>query len=440
MRRIVVFAALLLAPFLVRAQNDAHVFTVEADFMTRGELRYGGLTPGVGESEAGDPVWERNQASFILGRTRLGAQYDWRSFSARLEAQHSGTWGGAESDGSIRVREAWVQFTAPFGLFAKVGRQNIAYDDQRIFGNDDWAMTGYSHDILKMGYEGHGHKVHLLAAYNQNPSNMMGGNVYLNGSQSYKAMEALWYHYDIPSWHLGLSGVFLNVCMQNPQLAVDDPPESYQQQLAGAYLSFTPRRWSVEGAYYHQMGRTETGLPVDAWMASGKVSMKPSDAVQLYAGYDYLSGDEEFAIPGQQQTGLIRHEKVKGFNSIFGSHNKFYGAMDFFYVTTYVNGFTPGLQNAYGGLRWNPVPTLSLGASYHFFAIATRLEDVEMPLGHEVELSSSWSFMKNASLSLGYSFMHGTETMELLKRAEGNRNLHWAWLMLTVHPKLQMKN
>lgn len=435
MRRIVVFTVLLLAPFLVRAQGDAHRLVVEADFMTRGELRRGGLAPALEEDEVG----EKNHATFVLERTRLGAQYDWRFFSARLEAQHSGTWGG-DDGGSIGVHEAWVQFTAPFGLFAKVGRQNIAYDDQRIFGNDDWAMTGYSHDILKVGYEGHGHKVHLLGAYNQNSSNMMGGNVYLDGYQPYKAMEALWYHYDIPSWHLGLSGVFMNVCLQNPMLTEDDPPESFQQQLAGGYLTFTPHRWTVEGAYYHQMGHDETGLPIDAWMASGKVSMKPSDAVQLYVGYDCLSGDETFAIPGREEMGLIRHEKVKGFNSIFGSHHKFYGAMDFFYVTTYVNGFTPGLQNAYGGFNWTPAQTLSLDASYHFFATAMQLEDAKKALGHEVELSASWTFMKDARLSLGYSFMHGTETMELLKRAEGNRNLHWAWLMLTVHPKLQMKN
>ena len=419
---------LLLIPALVRGQESR--LTVDADFLTRGELRYGGLTPA-----DGDEIGEKNKASFILGRTRLSAKYERSFFSARVEAQHSGTWGGA-GGGSIGVHEAWVQFAAPFGLFAKVGRQNIAYDDQRIFGNDDWAMTGYSHDILKVGYEGFGHKVHLLAAYNQNPSNMTGGNVYLNGSQSYKAMEALWYHYDIPAWHLGLSGVFLNVCLQNPFPDDDVPSESYQQQLAGGFVSFTPARWSVEAAYYHQMGRDETGLPVDAWMASGKVSMKPSDAVQLFVGYDYLSGDEAFAIPGKGNMGLIRHEKIKGFNSIFGSHHKFYGAMDFFYVTTYVNGFTPGLQNAYGGCSWKPVPTVSLDASYHFFAVATRLKDVEKPLGHEVELSASWSFMKDACLSLGYSYMHGTETMELLKRASGNRNLHWGWLMLSITPRL----
>jgi hypothetical protein len=416
--------ALLLLPGLLRAQEGG--LTVDADFLTRGEYRYGGMAPD--SEEAG-----QDRAAFILERTRLGAGYERGIFTGRVTAQHSGTWGGA--DDGVNLREAWVQFNTKPGIFVKLGRQGLAYDDQRIFGNDDWAMTGYSHDVLKAGWEGYGQKVHLIAAYNQNPDNMDGGSYYAGGGQPYKSMQALWYHCDIPSWHLGASAVFMNVGMQGG-IQGEENEMTHHQQLAGGFLSFRPDRWSVEAAYYHQMGKDEGGLPINAWMASGRVQAAPSAAWQVYAGYDYLSGDPEFPIPGKGQVGIIRHETVRGFNSIFGSHHKFYGAMDFFYVTTYVNGFTPGLQNAYAGCNWKPLPVLSLDASYHFFAAATRIEDGKKPLGHEVELSASWSFLKDASLSLGYSWMQGTETMELLKRASGGRHLQWAWLMLSVSPTL----
>lgn len=42
---------------------------------------------------------------------------------------------------------------------------------------------------------------------------------------------------------------------------------------------------------------------------------------------------------------------------------------------------------------------------------------------------------KDATLSVGYSFMKGTETMEVLKRTSGNRQLQWGWVMLSVSPK-----
>ena len=70
------------------------------------------------------------------------------------------------------MNEAWVKAQFPVGLFAQLGRQRLFYDDQRIFGADDWSMTGYSHDGLKLGFERAGHKVHLFGAYNQNVDNI----------------------------------------------------------------------------------------------------------------------------------------------------------------------------------------------------------------------------------------------------------------------------
>lgn len=73
------------------------------------------------------------------------------------------------------------------GLFVKIGRQGIEYDDERILGYDDWAMTAPTHDMLKLGYEGHGHKVHALLAYNQTSDNVATGNsIYTGGIQPYK--------------------------------------------------------------------------------------------------------------------------------------------------------------------------------------------------------------------------------------------------------------
>ena len=417
---------LLMFPSLLHAQEDGHVLTVDADFVTRGEIRNGGLVRWSLDDE-------KNRAAFILGRTRFGAEYAHKGFSGRFSAQYSGTWG---DNGDIGVYEAWVQYKFTPGFFVKAGRQDLSYDDQRIFGSDSWSMTGMSHDILKSGYEGHGHKVHLFAAYNQNAENMSGGSFFTGGYQSYKELEALWYHYDVTAWNLGLSAVFLNVGMQGGEMG--EPNEKvYRQQLAGAYVSFKPKGWAAEAAYYRQMGKYEGGIPIEAWMASGKVTATPSDAWQFTVGYDFLSGDDSFATPAESQTGLAYHDKIKGFNSIFGSHHKFYGAMDFFYVTTYVGGFTPGLQNAYAGARWKPLPSIAVDASYHFLSVATKVQDMSRALGHEVELSASWSFSPGASLSLGYSYMNGTELMEVLKRVSGDHHLHWGWLMLRAHPTMK---
>ena len=322
MKRIwlIVFAFTL--SFCAFAQENN--LSIDADFLTRGEIRSGGLPVSNEEGAV-----NKDFASFILERTLIGLNYDRKNFSSKVMAQHSGTWGSSEG-GSFNVYEAWVQMSSDKGFFAKVGRQNLSYDDQRIFGADDWAMTARSHDVLKAGYEGHNHKIHLFAAFNQNTANINGGTYYSGGVQPYKAMEALWYHYDIPKTKIGVSLIFMNAAMQGGEK--DEPNEkTYQQQLMGGFLSYRPKKLNAEAAYYHQMGKSEGGLPIDAWMMSYKAIYSPSVKWSFTSGYDYLSGDADFATPYHGQIGMIQHKTIKGFSSLYGSHHKFYGAMDFFY-------------------------------------------------------------------------------------------------------------
>lgn len=429
MKRFHLLLLLFALPLVAWAQENT--FSLDADYLTRGELRIGGLSI----SQDGDPL----NARFILGRTRLGASYSHSWLTARLTAQHAGTWGSAEGS-DLSLYDAWVQMQLPIGFFAKVGRQALAYDDERIFGSDDWSMTGMSHDGLKLGFERWGHKVHLFGAYNQDVDNIdQGGTRFSGGIQPYKSLGSVWYHYDIPKTHLGVSLLWARIGMQaEPDVVenMDDVDEdmTFFQQIAGAFLSWNPAWFGLETAYYHQWGTAQNGIPLNAWMASVKATATPSARWSFRSGYDYLSGEEDFATPPHGQIGLIRHDVVRGFSSLYGSRHQFYGAMDFFYVQTYVNGFTPGLQNLYAGITWSPVQELSMDAAYHFLSTAAPVEDARKALGHEVELTASWQVTRSLSLSAGYSFMQGTETMEILKRTANKNRLQWAWLMLQVKP------
>ena len=420
-RRIVLLLALLV-PVLSGAQENA--FSLNADFLTRGEIRAGGFI-----SAEGEPGY----AQFLLSRTRVEASYSRSMLSAHLSAQHAGTW-GSNVGSTLSMHEAWAQLQVK-GFFAKVGRQHLSYDDERIFGSDDWSMTGISHDALKIGFEKEGHKIHLIGSYNQDIGNIEAGGTHFSGGiQPYKSLGAAWYHWDIPKLPIGLSVLFIDMGLQ-PR---SDEEGLYHQELAGAFLSWRPERWGLEGAYYHQWGKEQQGLPVDAWMASVKATARPGTHFSFRAGYDFLSGDDQFATPGSGQIGLIHHEVVRGFSSLYGSNHRFYGAMDFFYVSTYINGFTAGLQNLYAGVTWTPetwAKGLSVDAAYHFFSAATRFEAAKRALGHEAELSVRWKILPDVALSAGYSFMQGTDTMALLKRSSENNRLQWGWVMLQVSPR-----
>ena len=251
-------------------------------------------------------------------------------------------------------------------------------------------------------------------------------------------MHTVWYHYDVPKVPFGISLLFMNIGMQagDKNGILENAAHTEWQLVYGTYLKFAPKHFTVEGSYYRQSGHDEYMAKLKTWMASVKAEWKPSNMWGVHAGYDYLSGDDYVAVVMKGGLGMPRHEVNKGFNPVYGSHHKFYGAMDFFYLSTYINGFTPGLQNTYFGGTVKPLKNLSVSADYHYLATGTKLEDLAKTLGHEIELGLAYSIAKDIRLSAGFSYMTGTETMERLKRASGDGSLRWGWLSLNVSPRL----
>jgi hypothetical protein len=419
----------LLFSFGLKAQEADNEFSLDAQVVTRGELRAGGFKA--------DSLDKYRRSQFILGKYRITADYKRSWLEVKMSPQFAGIWG--QSGASINLYEGWANLQSKDGLFVKIGRQELNYDNGRIIGNDDWTMTAPTHDVVKLGYEGENYKVHLMTAYNQNADSIaMGNSYYSGGLQPYKMMQTLWCHYDTPKKLFGVSLVGMNIGMQSVKQGETDV--TYYQQLVGTYMAFRPKYWSLEGEFYYQLGKEEHGMPVDAFMGSVKATVRPSEKYSFFAGYDHLSGDKFFSVPVDGNLGLVQHDKIRGFNAIFGSHHEFYGAMDFFYMKNYYHGFTPGLQNLYIGGNVSPVDGLSLNAVYHFYAIATDLGYLDSKtLGHEVDFSASYAFSKAVSVSAGYTYMRGTDTMVILQQIQEvteQRQLHWAWVMLAVKPTL----
>lgn len=424
--------ALALAVMLVCAPSAySQVLTADLQMLTQGEIRDGGVTSPSNK----DPELQ-DRSAYVVGRARMNLDFNMGGLQLYVSPQYTGIW-GQKGYGSFHMFEAWAKYTLPVGLFAQVGRQALSYDDQRIIGPNDWAMAAVSHDVLKLGYEGHGHKAHVLLAYNQNPDNVDGGTAYVDGSQPYKTMQTLWYHYDVPNIGLGASLLVMNLGVQ-----ADEKVKSgvFYQQMIGTHITYQPEWGNFAACYYHQSGKDYHGTPMDAWMAAGKAVGKLSKTVSLTLGYDFLSGDPYFAVPDGKDMGLVYRDKIRGFSSLYGSTHKFYGMMDFFYVNTYFEGFSPGLQNAYIGGDFTLWEKLNLSGTYHYLATVTKLEGLKKTLGHCVELSATYNFTKYISLSAGYSFMKGTETMIRLKRQKEDCSLSWGWLTLVISPRILNAN
>ena len=437
MTRAFVVAALLMPSICIYAQTDSakvNTLSLGLNFLTHGEIVRGGL-PNDGDEEVED------KSNFLLGRTRLIVDYSRPYLQAHAVIQNKAVW-GTSGDKALNLYEGWVKMTAKNGLFAQVGRIALSYDDERIIGTNDFAMAAQSHDVLRVGYEGYGHKVHAILGYNQNAGSVYTSTYYVDGSQAYKTMQTVWYHYDVPKFPLGASLLFMNIGLQAGKPGNEyNSPKTVYQQMYGGYVNYHPKYLKLEGAYYKQAGKfveskDMNAKKIDAWMASAKATITPSDNYGFTLGYDYLSGDDYVPVIKPGEVGMVYHEVMKGFAPLYGSRAKFYGIMDFFYEQAYSHGFTPGLQNAFVGVFGSPVDKFDCSATYHYLAVATELDKLNSTLGHSVDVTASYSFTKDISLTAGYTLMFGTETMERLKQGNSSKTARWGWFSLVISPKL----
>lgn len=417
------------------AQKDSvNQLSFSMNLLTHGEACGGGLP------RTGDGGSEEDKSRFMVGRVRLNVDYQRSGLQAHAVIQNKGIW-GMKGNNALTLYEGWVKLTARNGFFAQMGRIALSYDDERIIGPNDFATAALSHDVLRVGYEGHGHKAHAILAYNQNGDNYYNGTYYNNGAQLYKTMQTVWYHYDVPKFPLGASLLFMNIGQQaGIQGDPYNSPSTEYQQMYGGYINFHPKYLSLEGSYYRQTGKVVNEVKqagkIKAWMASAKATIKPTDKYGFVLGYDYLSGDDYVPVIYGGSFGLPYQEYEGGFAPLYGSRTKFYGILDYFYESAYINGFTPGLQNAYLGITGKPAPRLSCSATYHYLATATELSGLDRTLGHSIELEASFKFSKDISLVAGYTQMMGTETMDRLKQGSDSKQARWGWFSLVVSPSL----
>ena len=443
MKRFLIIASVTVMTMLPQyslAQSDStqNTLSIGLNFLTHGEACGGGLPKGAVE----------DKSYFLLGRLRMNVDYERPGLQAHAVIQNKSVW-GANGNQALNLYEGWVKMTAKNGLFAQVGRIALSYDDERIIGPNDFAMAAKSHDVLRVGYEGHGHKVHVILGYNQVGDNVYNNTYYDGGSQLYKTMQTVWYHYDVPKIPVGVSLLFMNIGQQagtyktvNGQKVEYEvnPPRTEYQQMWGGYLNIHPKNVTFEGSYYRQTGKTvnteKYAGTIKAWMASAKATVDLTEQYGCVAGYDYLSGDDYVPVPYGGQIGMPLHDVEKGFAPMYGSRTKFYGIMDYFYESAYINSFTPGLQNAYIGAYCKPSAKFKCSATYHYLATATELSNLNRTLGHSIELQASYRFSKDISLEAGYTQMQGTETMDRLKQGEGSKTARWGWFSLVVSPSL----
>ncbi len=395
--------------------------TLSGEFRPRTEFRHG--FKSVADSA-------QKHAIFTDQRTRFNVGYKTEGYQVKLVLQDIRVWGANSqlnvSDAFSSVHEAWGEAYLNDAWSFKFGRQEISYDDQRIFGAVGWAQQARSHDAALFRYKTDGMNLDVGFAYNQNGAGLVGTSYSV--PKSYKAFQYAWLHKD---WNENLKSSFLFL-NNGQQVNYTDTSgnaayhDNYTQTI-GTHTTFKKDKLGVTFNGYYQMGAVNTypAKDLSAYLVGLDLSYKLTDNFTAVAGFELQSGNS------QTDTTQAYNDVQHAFNPFYGTNHKFNGVMDYFYVGNW--GGSVGLQDIYVKLKYKKAKT-SFGADLHLFSAAAPIWDVyayaddiaagnatpeykemDKALGTEIDTYCGFQLSEGVMVKAGYSVMLASETLAYMK-------------------------
>ena len=436
--------------------------TLSGEFRPRTEFRHG--YKSVADSN-------QQHAIFTNQRSRLNLYYKTEGYQVKLIFQDVRIWGSQkqlvsnlsnsnQSGVLTGIHEAWGEAFLNKNWSLKFGRQEIAYDDQRVFGANDWAQQARSHDALLIKYKKEDVQLDIAGAYNQDAAGLIGTSA---SQGSYKAFQSIWLHKDFND-NLQASLLLLNNGMQvdyNPDSSGN--MQSYHDnytQTVGTHTKYKKDKLSVVFNAYYQTGTTNKqkisgqnapAKSLGAYLLGLDVSYKLSDNISATAGFEMQSGNS------QTDTTTAYNEVEHAFSPFYGTNHKFNGLIDYFYVGNWSSSV--GLQDIYFKLKYKKEKAY-LGLDFHLFSAAAPVWDtyayaedfaagnsnpeykeMNSSLGTELDLSFGMPLSKGVMFKAGFSMMMASETLAYLNgtfNSLGNPYTDamntWGYAMIIIKP------
>ncbi len=340
-------------------------------------------------------------------------QVDVRLFGGEDAAKGRGTLDGNAD--ALDFHQAYFAVDNLFGTAfrLKVGRQELAYGNQRLVGSVGWSNVGRTFDAAVAAYRTDAVSVDVFTAQLQ-------GSTVNTFSQN---LHGLYSTFRLAEAHLADAFVLLD---DNRDVVADGPEagsKKLQRYTLGAYLHGKPAPFDYALEAVYQSGKmaladAQERASIGAYLVSGALGFTVHKAKKLRIGAHYtrLSGDDNPA-DGAART----------FNTLFATNHKFYGFMDYFPRT-----FSPyGLQDVALSVGLNPTPALGLKVDLHHFASERGIDTTgQQALGQEIDLSVKYKYNDSFSLAAGASFFLADEVM---KPVIGNDTASWFYLMSVVN-------
>lgn len=425
----------------------AQTFDLGAQFRPRMEYNNGYKTLIGDGIEAG---------TYISQRTRFNLNYSNAKLDAKLSLQNVGVWGETSTLSSSdingqAVHEAWVRYHFGDRLSLKTGRQEIIYDDHRIFGSVNWAQQGRSHDAAVLSFKRTKTcKLDLGFALNNDKANTK--STYYPLGQ-YKAMQYLHWNKKFGEHH-GLSILALNNGLQYQDL-VDTTSTGlaknkivYSQTLGFRY-SYKNDKLKGNIAAYYQMGNIAKDTTTTVWPISNGFMNDKKELNAYYFAADvsyqiakgFTAGVAVEMLSGNDMDSMGTMGTVdNSFKPLYGTNHKFNGWMDYFYVGSHMGSV--GLMDISVPLVYKKDKMTFKLIPHMFSAVGTiygtdannKMVEFDANLGTEIDFMFIYKMTDDASLMAGYSHLLATESMQVLKGGNFENTQNWAWVGFNFTP------
>ncbi|WP_152268860.1 alginate export family protein [Agriterribacter humi] len=455
MKKKILYAAayiLLQLTFSFRLQAQ---FNISWQLRNRAEFRSG----------QGAPLPEdASPAFFISQRTGLQASYNTQRLKFGLALRDVRVWGqdvstinkiSTQQNNGVMLHEAWAELllsdssVKQHALSLKIGRQELAYDDQRLIGNLDWLQQGRRHDAALLKYERGSWTLHGSFAFNQNKE-AASGTIYnseppgnyaasTNGGAMYKSMEFLYAGKKLKNG----SASFLFFADQFNKYNYDSVNNMDVKQFQkGAWTRMTTGAYfnnlffdmlNINAGLYYQFGKNASGQQLNAWMSNVYVQYSINKKIAIGGGMDHTSGGT---------SGTTSH----AFDPLYGTPHKFWGLMDYFYAGSgFGNG---GLTDYYLKSKWKLADRYLLTADLHQFFSDSKITDPLHPgstnsnFGQELDLVAVFNWRKDITLEGGYSHFFTTSLLSspaVKNISNPQSGANWVYIMINIKPEYFFK-
>lgn len=404
--------------FILLSTQVKAQLAIDAELRPRFEYRHGFKT-----------LFPNNEdpAVFVSQRTRLNTNYEIDRLSFYLSLQDVRIWGdvpqlNSSDKNGVGIHQAWGKIKLDPTFFLKVGRQEIIYDDHRIFGDVGWAQQARSHDAARVEYNNAGLKIDLGFAFNQSDENLTGNTLTTPGT--YKSIQYLWAHNE---WNkFSASFLFLNNGLQFIDDINSNNNQTRYSQTLGTHLNYKANNLKLTSNLYYQFGKDIANNDLNAYLISLEGNYKIAAKSTLGLGVELISGNDN---------GSPSNQENKAFTPLYGTNHKFNGLMDYFYVGNHTNSV--GLLDIYANAKVALNEKSNVNIALHNFSAAAEIgPNSEKQLGTELDIVYAYKLQKEIGISGGYSHLFASQGIETIKgNSDGNIN-NWGWIMLTINPIL----